>query len=104
MEDEAALAATSSSVGESLELTSPAARTVALMVFRAESQQVFPGTGGTADQRFISFQLHGTILIMVPDLKQSPKCMTTKSMHTIFSPELLFGASQIEVFGIRDWR
>jgi len=40
--------------------------TLSLMVFPAKSRHVFPGSRFTANQVFIGFDIHDTILIPVP--------------------------------------
>lgn len=76
-----AAGAATPTVSQLIKLPLSADGTKYLLVFPAKSQQVFSCGGLATNQVFIGFDLHGTILIQVPDRGQSPYIILKKVQY-----------------------
>ncbi len=83
-----------STVSKPVKFSLSAFRAKYLLVFPAKSQHEFPGCRLGTDQVFIGFEVHGTILIPVPNRVQSPIIMLLreKDQPTV-SPLFVVGSS-----------
>jgi len=80
MEGITATGTSTSTVSKPVQLSLSSFGTKSLLFFPAKSQHGSPGCRLGTDQAFISLEVHGTILIPVPDRLQSPKLSAKSSM------------------------
>ena len=83
MEGITATGTSTSTVSKPVKFSLSAFRTKSLLVFPAKSQHEFPGCRLGTDQVFIGFEVHGTILIPVPNRVQSPKFLIFDSRFPV---------------------